>query len=325
MVKFLIIRFSSIGDIVLTTPVIRCLKEQVDQSEVHFLTKSQYAGLLEENPYLDQIHSLDEHYPALLSRLRAEQFDYIIDLQNSLRSARTRSALKRMYFAVDKLNLKKWLFVNLRINRLPEKHIVDRYLETTRLFDVKNDGRGLDYHIPAGTSTERLIPELKEKSFVAMAIGAQHTTKKMPAEMLAELSSLVERPVVLLGGKEDSKAAEEIVSLSSNPEIQHACGSATVHESAMIIQQSSCLVTHDTGMMHIAAALKKPVVTIWGNTVPLFGMYPYLPGKGSVSFEVSDLRCRPCSKIGHQRCPKKHFRCMKDHNLKEIAAAVNSI
>ena len=322
MVKFLIIRFSSIGDIVLTTPVIRCLKEQVEDAEIHYLTKKQFTPVLQANPYIDKLHILGDTLGEVTDKLKEESFDYIIDLHNNLRSRIVKSRLKRIAFSFDKLNREKWLLVNLHINRLPDIHIVDRYLETVRLFDVKNDGKGLDYFIPPEEEVAlSSLPADFRDGYTGIVLGAQHATKKLPVERLIALCSMVEQPVVLLGGPGDKNTAEEIVKNSSGS-IYNACGKFSINQSASLVKQANAIITHDTGLMHIAAAFKKTILSVWGNTIPEFGMYPYKPGADSKIFEVTGLSCRPCSKIGFDKCPKKHFKCMNNIELSEIVKSL---
>lgn len=324
MVKFLVIRFSSIGDIILTTPVVRCLKLQVESAEVHFLTKPAFGAMLGANRYISKIHILSENPGETIDALRGEGFDYVIDLQNNLRSLRIKRSLKRMYFTVNKLNLKKWLLVNFRINRLPDLHIVDRYLKTVELFDVKNDGAGLDYFIPEEEVViPSSLPEAFKNGYIAAAIGAKHNTKRLPPDRWTELAGKLQKPVVLIGGTEDRAVGEKIIDALPGTTILNGCGRWTINQSASVIEHSDCIITHDTGMMHIAAAFKKRIITIWGNTIPQFGMSAYLPGEGSVNFEVNGLTCRPCSKLGMEKCPKKHFRCMMDHDIQKIAVTAN--
>ena len=176
--KILIIRFSSIGDIVLTTPVIRAIKTQLDDVELHYCTKKQYHNLLEENPYIDKFHLLDNSLNELINDLKAEQFDYIIDLHNNLRTRRIKAKLKRPNKAFEKLNWEKWLIVNLKINKLPNIHIVDRYLETASALGIKKDALGLEYFIPEKDIVEKdWLPETHRGEFVVFAIGGQHETK----------------------------------------------------------------------------------------------------------------------------------------------------
>lgn len=317
--KVLIIRFSSIGDIVLTTPVIRTVKTQLDDVQVHFVSKIQYKGILESNPYIDKLFFLDKSLSELISLLRKEKYDYIIDLHHNLRTRIIKTALGRPSGSFDKLNWQKWLMVQVKINKLPMTHIVDRYLDTVKTLGVKNDSLGLDYFIPEKDEVPiEWLPPGFQKGFVAYALGAQHETKKLPLNRMIELCSKINRPVVLLGGKEDVVNGEAIRAyFEANPNtktiIYNACGKFNLNQSSSILKQAQYVFSHDTGLMHIAAALKKEVFSIWGNTIPEFGMYPY-----RTRFTVLENRkisCRPCSKIGYKKCPKGHFKCMNDLNF----------
>lgn len=320
-VKFLILRFSSIGDIVLTTPVIRCLKEQYPGAEVHFFTKKKFGFLLEDNPYVDKLWLLDKSLNELESALKQENFDYIIDLHNNLRTLKIKWLLKKKSFSFDKLNVQKFLLTNFKINRLPNIHIVDRYLATLDTLNVKNDNRGLDFFIPSKDEVSlEALPESHRKSFTAYAIGGQHFTKKLPVNRMAELCKKINSPLVLLGGPEDFDNGEVVRRQVGDDLIFNACGKFNFNQSSSIIKKATIVFSHDTGLMHVAAAFKKRTYSIWGNTVPAFGMYPY-----QTSFEVlenDNLNCRPCSKIGYKQCPKKHFKCMNelsfDFEIKEL-------
>jgi ADP-heptose:LPS heptosyltransferase len=322
MVKFLIIRFSSIGDIVLTTPVIRHLKSQVEDAQVHFLTKKSYASLLDANPYVDKVLSFDGDMKSCLRTLKMEEYDYIIDLHHNIRTARIKMGLKRMDFSVKKLNALKWLYVNFHVNKLPNLHMVDRNLATLKLFMEEQDKLGLDYFIPGAENVDlaKLSPEFTS-GYMALALGAQHETKKLPLESLISLCEKLSFPIIILGGPEDKKTGEAIVKALPGKTILNGCGAYSIHQSASLVQQSRVLITHDTGLMHIGAAFGKKIISIWGNTVPEFGMYPYRANPASIQFEVDGLKCRPCSKIGHQTCPKKHFKCMLNQDLDGIAAS----
>jgi ADP-heptose:LPS heptosyltransferase len=318
-IKFLILRFSSIGDIVLTTPVIRCLKKQVEGSEIHYATKRQYAPLLESNPYIDAIHCLDDNLTELICELEKEQFDYIIDLHHNLRTLRIKSKLQIVDFSFRKLNWEKWLKVNFKIDKLPRIHIVDRYMETLSLFEVENDNQGLDYFIPEKDSQAvQGLPAAFRNGYIALVIGARHFTKQLPVSKLIALCSLIREPLVLLGGEEDYANGEALVGQAKGM-MYNACGRFSINQSASLVQQARVVITPDTGLMHIAAAFKKKILSVWGNTIPEFGMFPYLPDADSHTIQVEGLSCRPCSKIGHTSCPKKHFRCMKDIDEKQLA------
>lgn len=317
--KLLVLRFSSIGDIVLTSPVLRCLKKQVPEVEIHFLTKKKFFGIVEHNPNIDRIFTFEKDLSPLIPELKKEKYDAIIDLHHNLRSAwlKTRLGIKSSSF--DKLNLKKWAYVNLKWKTLPDVHIVDRYMETVNFLGVKNDGEGLEFYPCDCDKPEPndLPINFQNQPFAVASIGGTHFTKKMPAEKWAELISNLKVPVVLIGGKEDHDAGIRIEkALSTNaPEIWNACGKFTIGGSAHILKQATLVLSHDTGMMHIAAAFQKPIVAIWGNTTPELGMYPYKTP--FFNLEVKNLTCRPCSKIGYSTCPKGHFKCMMNQNLSE--------
>ena len=324
MTKILIIRFSSIGDIVLSTPVIRCLHEQIPDAEIHYLTKEKFNKVLQANPYISKIHLFRDELNTVIHSLKKEGFDFIVDLHKNLRSLRVKMALGKTSASFDKLNYEKWLLVNFKINRLPEKHIVDRYFEAVKKFNVTNDGKGLEYFIPSEDSliTSDLVdfPE----GFVALVTGGMHNTKMLPEERIVELCKAISKPIVLLGGTDDQLKAERIIS-ALDKNVFNACGRFNINQSAAIIKMADKVITHDTGLMHIAAAFKKEIYSLWGNTIPGFGMYPYLPdGEGkSVIIQVDGLSCRPCSKIGYSKCPQKHFKCMNDIPLNELAKMIN--
>jgi len=324
--KILIIRFSSIGDIVLTTPVIRCLKTQLPDSEIHYLTKKQNHSLLQENPFLTRTWLYAKNFKELLPGLKAEKFDFIVDLHKNLRSFYILLHLRKPYGTFQKLNFKKWMIVNFRIDRLPRIHIVDRYFTAVKSLGIINDRKGLDYFIPSGEEVDlSVLPDPFRQGFIAFVIGGKHTTKMFPEDKVVEVCRKLSRPVVLLGGKEDIERGNRIEQLAGST-VFNACGRFSINQSASLIRQADKIITNDTGLMHIAAAFGKTILSIWGNTIPEFGMFPYLEGKeNAVSgiFEVKGLSCRPCSKIGFEKCPKGHFRCMKDQDVDAMINALN--
>jgi ADP-heptose:LPS heptosyltransferase len=316
--KILIIRFSSIGDIVLTSPVIRCLKEQTG-AEIHFLTKESFVGIVQNNPHLDQVISIQKKVTEVKEQLEKSNYDFVVDLHHNARSFQVKRLLKKPSASFPKLNIEKWLLVNAHLNFMPEKHIVDRYFEAVHSLGVKNDGKGLDYFIPKQDQVNvlEILPESHRNEYVAVTVGAKFGTKQLPVRKLIQLIDKLGKPVVLLGGKEDQVRANEIEAACGKL-IFNACGKFNLNQSASLVQQSLMVIAHDTGLMHIAAAFKKKIYSFWGNTVPALGMYPYLPGEGSQIFEVKNLHCRPCSKIGYAKCPKGHFKCMEEIDLKEM-------
>ena len=339
--KFLIIRFSSIGDIVLTTPVIRCLKEQVPEAEIHYLTKENFHSVVEHNPYIDKIHLLAHSWELMIHELKLEDYDHIIDLHHNLRTLGVKKALGKPSHSFNKLNIQKYIYVNLKWNVMPRVHIVDRYLKTVESFNVKNDGAGLDYFIGEKDKIRKNdIPASHLAGYIAIAIGGAHNTKKYPVHKLKELCAKLDHPVILMGGDEDQKNGNEIASVDP-VKVYNACGKFTINESADLVQRSKLVVSNDTGLMHIAAAFNKPIISLWGNTVPSFGMYPYygenylrsyngatVPNGGIIGrtpydvLQVNKLSCRPCSKIGYDKCPRKHFKCMENIEVSEVLKAI---
>lgn len=327
MAKFLIIRFSSIGDIVLTTPVVRCLRKQLPGAEIHFLTRQAFRGMVATNPYIDKVHVLGDSFELMLHELQTEEYDYIIDLHHNLRTLRIKRFLKKVKaFSFHKLNIEKFVLTNLKINMLPDKHIVDRNLETVRSFGIQDDGQGLDYFIPeADVVDNNDLPTSHLHGYIAVVIGAALATKKLPVHKLKELCAALDHPLILLGGKEDQEDGKAIASVDE-VKIYNACGKFSLNESADLVRRSKLVITHDTGLMHIAAALQKPIISAWGNTVPAFGMYPYY-GKYSKQHydvvEINKLWCRPCSKIGYRKCPRGHFKCMENIAVNDIVNLVS--
>jgi ADP-heptose:LPS heptosyltransferase len=313
-VKFLVIRFSSIGDIVLTTPVIRGIKKQVEHAEVHFATKENHACIVANNPYIDKVHLLGENINDLIHELEKENFDYIIDLHQNFRSNRIRRRLKVESFSFNKLNWRKMLLVLFKINKLPEEHIVERYLKTVDVFDVKDDKEGLDFFIkPEDEFSIDELPPMFKEGYVAIAIAGTYFTKKFPVHKVSKICENIPYPVILLGGKDEFDEGEMILSKSKGNVLNYA-GKISLGQSASLVRRANVVLSNDTGLMHIAAAFNKKILSFWGNTVSDFGMYPYLPHPTSKRLEVEGLKCRPCSKLGYQKCPKKHFKCMEHIN-----------
>ena len=323
--KILVVRFSSIGDIVLTSPVVRCLKRQAG-AEVHFLTKRQYASILTPNPYIDRVFSFKHRVREVMKALKKEQYDWIIDLHNNLRSQQIKLALYKPSRSFDKLNFEKWLLVNTGLDWLPETNIVHRYMDTLGHLGVEYDGEGLDFFIPPEEEVDlsRFSPALEPGKFVAFVIGATYATKRLPTDKIIAVCRQLGTPVALLGGPSDAEAGKKIASASGG-NVVNLCGTCSLHQSASVLKQAGKVITHDTGLMHIAAAFRKEMVSVWGNTVPKFGMFPFYPDgmERNTIIEVTGLRCRPCSKIGYRRCPKKHFKCMNALDIMQICSAVN--
>ena len=309
--KVLIIRFSSMGDIVLTTPVIRCVKNQLN-AEVHVLTKPEYTSLLNQNPYIDKIRILQPTLSQTVLDVRREKYDLIIDLHNNMRSRIISAISRSRIIRYDKLNLLKWLMVRFKINRLPAgKHLIDRYFEALKPVGIVDDGMGLDFFIgPEDAETaHQLISNLR---YQVLILGATYYTKRIPANKCEEIISSSPLTTILLGGKDVQETAKTLSERFPQAVLNY-CGQLNVGASAAVIRHAVKVYSGDTGMMHIAAALQKELIVLWGSTIPEFGMFPYYGHHNepkNINVEVKGLSCRPCSKLGFNTCPKKHFKCM---------------
>lgn len=268
--------------------------------------------MLQANPYIDQIKTLDESLANTIAELKKEKYDYVIDLHNNLRSLWVKQNLGAKSFSFNKLNFRKFLYTRFKLNTMPNGHIVDRNLDTLRHFNVVNDGKGLDHFIPEEDEfpIDRL-PESFKNGYVALVLAGTYATKRMPETKYRQLISSAEIPFVLLGGKSEKPMAANILSWNTG-NVADFTGQLRINQSASLVKNARLVISNDTGLMHIAAAFHKKILSVWGNTSPELGMFPYLPATGSEILEVKGLSCRPCSKLGYHECPKKHFRCMND-------------
>ncbi len=309
--KLLFIRFSSIGDIVLTTPLLRCTKQQIKNVEIHFVTKKQFEPIVLSNPYIQHIYSFSKSIFEITTELKNENYDYIIDLHHNLRSLKLKLLLAKPSFSFNKLNFEKWLYVNFKINKLPSIHIVDRYFETLKPLGVLNDHKGLEYFIlkKDEINVTTFLPHQFLNGYNALVIGGSYYTKQIPLNKLIEICNVSQLPLVILGSKDDVYVSK-LLHQQFFQKTFNAAGLLNINQSASIIKQAQNVITSDTGLMHMAAAFKKNIFTLWGNTTPEIGMGPY--ETTHTNLEVLNLSCRPCSKLGKKRCPKQHFKCMNE-------------
>lgn len=307
--KILIIRFSSIGDIIYTTPVVRCLKKQLPHAEIHYLTKKSFRFLLDNNPYVDKLHLLEDKLSETIKTLKAEKYDYVIDLHNSLRSVLVKAQLRVRSSTFKKQRIKKILAIRFKINRVEPRHLVDRYLDTVKFLGVVNDNQPIDYFLPGSYNVAQLLPPTHQKDYIAFIIGATHFTKRMPNEQVISICKSLDRPVVLLGGPDVAENGT-IIEQGAGNTVYNACGKLSMNESVFLVKQAAKVIGFDTGLTHIAEAFDKELVTIWGSTVPeLLGVQPYQVTR---HYEAGvELPCRPCTKFGRSECPLGHFKCMR--------------
>lgn len=314
--KVLIIRLSSIGDIIVCSPIIRCIKLQLG-CEVHFLVKKKFAEVQQSNPYIDKHYEYEDEQ--LQTKLKAEKYDLIVDLHKNARTFRIKSYLSVRTATYNKINLQKWLMVNLKINRLPSTHLVDRYFAALEHIGISNDGKGLDYFYD---SAEQLKIDLPVR-FIALVIGAAHYTKQIPTDLCEAIIREQNIEVVLLGGQDEIEKGKQIEEKIS---CINLVGKLSLDQSAMVILKSNAVITGDTGLMHLAAALRKPIISIWGSTSPVLGMFPYFGEEKVEEKRINlNLACQPCTKIGKKQCPKGHFDCMNKLSANDIISQTNQI
>jgi ADP-heptose:LPS heptosyltransferase len=315
---------------VLASPAFRCAKKQLPDAEVHLLTKSSFRMVTEHNPYIDKFFYYDDNMEKLIETLKHEEYDYVIDLHNNIRSIKIKRALKKKTYTIDKLSFQKILLTKFHINIMPGRHITQRSLDAVKELGVTDDGLGLDYFYPEKDQVNLSdIPASHQLGFVALVIGANHNTKKLPVDKLRELCTKINYPIVLLGGSSEKNEGEEIASIDSI-KIYNSCGKFSLNESADLLKKSKLVISHDTGLQYIACALNKPVLAIWGGTSPKLDVEPYygsdftqnrtLPMYENI---VLNLWCQPCSKYGVKKCPLGNFKCMQKHDIDAIARKVH--
>lgn len=340
--KILLIRFSSIGDIVLTSLLVRVLRKRFPNAFIDFATKSEFAELLRYNPYLNTVIELTSgDWPELRSlgrRIRRERYDVVLDLHNSLRSRYLRLISGVSHVGViNKRLLARTMLVKSGINYYRDAiPVAERYLEAASSLGLQNDGAGLELFLPEEASGKAAhfitshFPE-DDSPILALAPAAKHKTKMWPSERFADVAkSLVNElgaRILLVGGAEDShicvSVAHQVNDATSSGSAVSVAGSLSLLETAAVLDRCDLVLTNDSAIMHIAAARHRPVVAIFGPTVREFGFFPY--GTISDVLEKRELSCRPCTHIGSDACPKRHFRCMLDISIDDVYAAVKKM
>lgn len=311
------------GDIIYTTPVVRCLKLQLPDAEIHFLTKEAFKYIYENNPYLDKLHTLKPKLSETIADIKAEKFDLIIDLHNNLRTSiiKFRTQIPSSTYKKDRIN--KWLALKLKWKTfISADHLVDRYLETVKFLNVRNDGKPIDYYISKPYSLTDFLPESHSQKFIAFVIGATHFTKRLPNHKIIEICKGLELPIVLLGGPDVVENAAVIQNAIGN-QVYNTCGKTNLDQSVYLVSQAHKVIGFDTGLTHISEAFNRPLASIWGGTTPeLLGVQPYQITDSLVA--GVDLPCRPCSKFGLEKCPLGHFKCMENISTREIVTFINA-
>jgi heptosyltransferase-2 len=303
--KILVIRLSSLGDIILTFPFLKELKTKLPDSQIHFISKDEYEGILKINPHINEIYTVNKNNLKEIRKfVKSENYDFIFDLHGNLRSLYISLFQNSKIFRYKKNNLKKLLLVYLKINLF--KDIIPVYKKY--LLTLRNLFKNVNHEFK---STELNIPEtfLSEQPYIIISPSSKHFTKTYPKEKFLEIINRNKSGNYILtgsGSKKDTEICKYLEDKSSNT--RNLCGKLTIPQLAEYIQKSDYVITNDSGVMHLAEALNKPVYVFFGSTVKEFGFYPQL--RSSFVFENKAVKCRPCARSGRSLCPKKHFNCM---------------
>ena len=335
--KLLVIRLSSIGDVLLTTPLIRVLKKKFPSCRIDFVIKKQFQDIIAYHPSLTKIYTFDKKegrqtLKKIKAQLKEQHYDLIVDIHRNFRSIYLRTGLSAKKTATfKKYILNRWLLVNFNINRyrriIP---VYQRYIDSLQEFDVSYDNAGLDIYIPAEI-TQKIAAQWHDtlnnyQLIIALAPGASFLTKRWHTEGFINVTKhLVQKfkaAVVLFGDGQDNLTTTEIEASVKN-NIFNVAGKLSLLETAALMNYCNLVVTNDTGLMHIASALKKKVVAIFGSTTEELGFFPC--AANSIVVQNNNINCRPCSHVGRHKCPKKHFKCMTDIEAQQVIEAVESM
>jgi len=312
--KILVIRFSSIGDIILTTPVIRCLSLQLS-ADIDFLTKSKHKDILITNVYLRNILTVSKNHIETIKILQSEEYDLIIDLQNNLHSMCLRLALGVKSYSYQKKTFRRYLLIYFGVDLLND-HVVDRYFQSVVKLGVFNDSKGIDYLVANSKDPQLNI----NQDYICWCIGGTYEQKKLSYSQIYNVVSKLKIPVLLLGGTEEKKISKKLIDNPQLKSVHDFCGNITIQESAYLIQKSKLLLTNDTGIMHIASAFKIPIICFWGCTKPSLGFEAYMTSNKLENL-ITPISKIPCSKHGRY-CRKKSNGCIKSIRPQTIYEAI---
>jgi ADP-heptose:LPS heptosyltransferase len=323
--KALIISGQTIADGVFATPVIRAAKVQLEDAEIHVLAELSVAFTFDENPYVDEIHFDQRSIWKNYQRLNREHYTVVLNLVEGWKSKFLAILLNAESYSLKSIRWKQWLMVNLKIDHLPNKHLVHRMFDGVEGLRLKPDELGLDFFIPEKDKILReWLPEAFRREYVVFCIHASYNTRKLTVDRMIELCDKINKPIILLGFKEDFETGEVVsgffgkgvslryeeglLQLNKRTIVYNACGKFNFNQMASVVKQSRAVFTFDNEFIAVASAFKKEIFGLWGNTILMFGRYPYRTR--FTVLENNRISCRPCSSNGYTKCPKGHFNCM---------------
>jgi len=327
--KILIIRLSSLGDVLLTYPLIKIIKEKEHNSTIHFLVKENFVQAIKTNPYIDSVISLNEkNEKEVKSIVKNGNYDIIIDLQNNFRSRNLYPfSFRSRVYRFKKPSIKKFLLVNFKINLLKDNPSIAVHYIKSIYTDYDFNKLHLYFEIPEDKEKQILkkLPEhFKVKVLIGVCPGAKHFTKRYPLDLFEKvIKKLIEKNyfIVLFGGGEDTEICKSLE--IDDYAIKNFQNENDLLETAALMKKCSVIITNDSGLMHLSSLLKIPAIAIFGSTVREFGFAPVF--EKSIIVENKNLNCRPCSHIGRSSCPKKHFKCMREISPDLIVQKVEEV
>lgn len=307
---------SSMGDVVMTTPIARCIHRQLG-AEVHYLTKAAYQSLLQLD-YISKVYLLDKQKQIDTEILRKNNYDIIVDLHNNLRSRKLCLQLSKPVLRTDKMPIRKWLFLKLRIDLLKSSHVIDRHFNTVKSLDVLNDGLGME--VPQQYTNR------PTKKHIAIVLGGTYITKRIPQKLAKKIIlQFPEYTFHILGG-DDINITHGLFDNIQN--VNNHIGQLDLPSTISRMSQCILVITGDTGLMHIAAALQKPMISVWGSTSTKFGFAPHYGSQSKVPHQIienNELKCRPCSKYGVKQCPKGHMNCLEKIKVTQMNTQIENM
>lgn len=334
MQSILIIRLTSMGDVVLSTPLVRQLRRTYPTARIDVMVHKRFSEVWTDNPHVDRIWSVDprDHESNATTRqllkesVQDGRYDLVVDLQHNHRSRRLRRGLGRSVVCAPKHRLEKLALVWLKRFPAEVSSVVSRYRSIVEHLPLVFDVDGPEVWLPEErVGGAYVAADVRRTGRIALSPGAQHATKQWPAERFAELCTVLWSRFgltpVLLGSTADTDVCTAIANATQAPVIR-ADGAATIEQTVRVIDTCDAVVSNDSGVMHLAAARRKPVVAIFGSTVPAFGFAPY--GTPHVVAE-HDVACRPCTHIGRSTCPKQHFACMRGIEVEAVIRGLDSL
>jgi lipopolysaccharide heptosyltransferase II len=339
--KILLIRMSSMGDVILTSPLVRQLRRSFPDAQIDYLIRTEYADLVKFNPHLTHTLQYDvqtrkKGLRELREYLKKQGYDAVFDLHRNFRSFYLRRfSSKSLFLKVNKNRIIRFLLIKFNINLYKKIYdnplsIAEKYLKTaSKLMEVRNDLK-LDLYLPQKIADKgkQLWRKLEFENFgLIIAPGSRHFTKRWPTELYSELIMKIHQTygwrTLLVGSPEESSLAEDIQKKTGNGACEVAAGYFSLLQTAALIKACPLFISNDSGLMHVAAAFEKPQIAIFGSTTQELGFFPVNPR--AVVVENQNLKCRPCTHIGRESCPKKHFKCMVEITPQRVLKTINEM